>query len=100
MSIHTKISRSLMIPSYIDVTSTLKERQIKAKFKKEKEFQEQLKKGKLKFIEAQKKLNLIDHGFGVLEDSNTGVIWYKEGDYIMKQEDIHRENILKAMLNN
>ncbi len=92
-----KISRSSSIPNYINVTGLLKENQKKAELDKKKDFENSMRKGALRFTEAQAALDLIDHGHGVLEDRDTGIVWYREGDSIFRQEDDGRENILQAL---
>jgi len=54
-------------------------------------------KDRLLFAEAKESMDFIDHGFGTLEDSKTGVIWYREGNEIYRADSLEDQALRRAL---
>ena len=96
-----RVGRSKNIPEYIlkGISDKEETRNIQAKAEKEVQFREAYNSGVMKYAQACEIIDFVDHGFGVLEASNDGSVWYREDDTIRRKDDPHLKDVLTAIEN-
>lgn len=96
---HKRVSRSNVTPEYVIDSIQHKQQEMKktAAVEQQVSFEDTYKSGKIKYAIASKKVAFIDHGFGVLENPDDGVVWYRSGDTIYRKDDEHVKAVLDAI---
>lgn len=96
---NSRVVRSNNTPDYILDQIQRKDEEMKktAAVEQQVSFEDQYKTGKIKYAIASKKVAFVDHGFGVLENPDDGVVWYRSGDTIYRKDDEHVKAVLDAI---
>lgn len=94
-----RVARSNNTPDYIlnKIDSNKKEMTKTAAVEQQVAFEDMYKSGKMKYAVASKKIAFVDHGFDVFENPNDGVVWYREGDTIVRNDDNNVKAVLDAI---
>lgn len=94
-----RVARANNTPEYIldHINNKEQERKVTASVEQQISFDEVYKSGKMRFAIASNKIAFIDHGFGVLENPDDGVVWYRQGDSIFRKDDEHVTAVLEAI---
>jgi hypothetical protein len=76
------------VPSYLEkVAGELKEQgKLNAEAIKDDEQQIMIRSGKVNRYWAADHMNMINHGFGVMEDRRTGSVWHVDGEFLVRQD--------------